>query len=109
MERQARREGEGEGGGGSGSATPWEYKFVSMGNPLEEGVEERANAFGKRGWELVLIEAGVWIFKRPLTGEVEAEEPLKAIIEQTVPIAEVAPAPAVAPGAGAGPIVTVIE
>ena len=66
--------------------TRWEYKLVSMGNPLEPDVELRANALGKLGWELAAIEAGVWIFKRRLADEPSEPEPLKAIIEQTVPI-----------------------
>jgi len=64
-------------------ADGWEYKLVSMGNPLQADVEERANAFGRLGWELVTIDAGVWVFKRgtpALDGSVEAE------VELTVPV-----------------------
>lgn len=43
----------------------WEYKLVLMGNPFQADVEERANALGRLGWELVGTDAGVWIFKRP--------------------------------------------
>jgi hypothetical protein len=68
----------------------WEYRLVSMGNPLEPETEGRANAVGKQGWELAAIDAGVWIFKRPLTEELEAPGALQAIIEETVPIAETA-------------------
>jgi hypothetical protein len=70
----------------SSHTPPWEYKLVSMGNPLEPDTEERANAIGKQGWELAAIDAGVWIFKRVLNAE--AATPLQAIMEQTVPIAE---------------------
>ena len=42
----------------------WEYKLVSMGNPLEPDVELRANVLGKQGWDLAAIDAGVWVFKR---------------------------------------------
>lgn len=71
--------------------TVWEYKLVSMGNPLEPDVETRANAFGQQGWELAAIEAGVWVFKRPRLGEAPAIEPLRALIEQSVPLAEAEP------------------
>jgi hypothetical protein len=64
----------------------WEYKLVPMGNPLEPGVEERANAFGKQGWDLVAIDAGIWVFKRPGHDEVAGEESLRALMEQTVPL-----------------------
>ena len=64
----------------------WEYKLVSMGNPLEPDTEPRANALGKLGWELAAIDAGVWIFKRPLVEE--PATPLQAIMEETIPIAE---------------------
>ena len=75
----------------------WEYKMVAMGNPLEPGVEERANAFGRLGWELVTIEAAVWIFKRPSLDEpLSADESLRALVEQTVPIAATADPVAVA-------------
>lgn len=57
-----------------------------MGNPLQPDVEERANAFGHLGWELVTIDAGVWVFKRPTS--VEPEEPLVALLEQTIPVVE---------------------
>jgi hypothetical protein len=67
----------------------WEYKLVSMGNPLEPDVELRANALGKQAWELVTIDAGVWIFKRPAIEESAAATTLEAIIEETVPVAEV--------------------
>jgi hypothetical protein len=77
-------------------AAPWEYKLVSMGNPLEPDVEPRANALGKLGWELAAIDAGVWIFKRHY-----AEEPataLQAIMEETVPLSETELEPASAIG-----------
>ena len=64
----------------------WEYKLVSMGNPLEPDTEMRANAMGKLGWELAAIDAGVWIFKRPLIEE-EPSTPLQAILQETVPVA----------------------
>ena len=67
---------------------PWEYKLVSMGNPLEADVELRANALGKQGWELTAIDAGVWIFKRPADAEGPAVGALEAIIEETVPLSE---------------------
>jgi hypothetical protein len=63
-----------------------------MGNPLGEDVEERANSLGAQGWELATIDAGVWIFKRPRANE--AKEPLRALIEETVPIVEEASATA---------------
>jgi hypothetical protein len=69
------------------AAQPWEYKLVSMGNPLEPDVELRASALGKQGWELVAIDAGVWIFKRPSTEEAPAGT-LEAIIEETIPVTE---------------------
>jgi hypothetical protein len=80
----------------------WEYQLVSMGNPLEAGVEERANALGAAGWELAAIDAGVWVFKRPRAEEPAAEGSLRAIVEQTVeqtePLVEaVAQAPRRAP------------
>jgi hypothetical protein len=68
------------------AARAWEYKLVSMGNPLEPEVELRANAVGKQGWELSAIEAGVWVFKRPLAEPEEAPTALQAIIEETVPL-----------------------
>ena len=61
-----------------------------MGNPLAAEVEPRANAFGKRGWELAAIDAGVWIFKRLASQEAGANGALEAIIEETVPVAETA-------------------
>jgi hypothetical protein len=64
----------------------WEYKLVTMGNPLEPDVELRANAIGKQGWELVAIDAGVWIFKRPGPKEAAAAGELEAIVEETVPV-----------------------
>ena len=67
----------------------WEYKLVSMGNPLEPDVELRANTIGKQGWELVAIDAGVWIFKRPGPKEAVATGELEAIVEETVPIVAV--------------------
>lgn len=60
---------------------------MAMGNPLEPGIQERANVFGRHGWELVAIDAGTWIFKRPSTIK-EAEEPLQAILEETVPLVQ---------------------
>ncbi len=71
----------------------WEYKLVSIGNPLEPDTELRANTFGKLGWELAAIDAGVWIFKRPLVEE--AATGLQAIMEETVPLAEQEPVLAV--------------
>jgi hypothetical protein len=68
----------------------WAYRLVSMGNPLQPETEQRANALGKQGWELAAIDAGVWVFKRPLTDETEPADALQAIIEETVPIAETA-------------------
>ena len=68
----------------------WEYRLVSMGNPLQPETEQRANALGKQGWELAAIDAGVWVFKRPLTEDAEPPDALQAIIEETVPIAETA-------------------
>jgi hypothetical protein len=68
-------------------AQPWEYKLVSMGNPLQPDTELRANVVGKLGWELAAIDAGVWVFKRPQTDQAEAPSALEAIIEETVPIA----------------------
>jgi hypothetical protein len=64
----------------------WEYKLVSMGNPLEPDVELRANTIGKQGWELVAIDAGVWIFKRPGPREAPAVGQLEALVEETVPV-----------------------
>ena len=69
-------------------AQAWEYKLVSMGNPLAAEVEPRANAFGKQGWELAAIDAGVWIFKRLATDEPAANGALEAIIEETLPVVE---------------------
>ena len=68
--------------------TPWEYKLVPMGNPLQPGVEERANALGADSWELAGIDAGVWVFKRPRTEQPAPEGTLQAILEETVPIVE---------------------
>jgi hypothetical protein len=74
-------------------ADGWEYKLVSMGNPLQAEVDERANAFGRLGWELVTIDAGVWVFKRPTQAladsaeaEVELAIPVTAI--ESVPVPE---------------------
>jgi len=64
----------------------WEYKLVSMGNPLEPDVELRANVLGKQNWELAAIDAGVWIFKRQPDNEQVLTAPLAAIIEETVPV-----------------------
>lgn len=63
----------------------WEYKLVSMGNPLVADVEVRANVLGKQGWELSAIDAGVWIFKRPADDASAPPKALEAIIEETVP------------------------
>ena len=71
----------------------WEYKLISMGNPLEPDVELRANVVGKQGWELAGIDAGVWVFKRRLLVEDSPAGALAAVIEETVPLAE-AEAPA---------------
>lgn len=73
----------------SSAPSPWEYKLISIGNPLEPDTEARANAVGKQGWELVAIDAGVWIFKRPLLDEPTG--PLEAILEETVPLTEQEP------------------
>ena len=35
----------------------WQYRLVNMGNPLQPEEEERANAFGRHGWELVAVDA----------------------------------------------------
>jgi hypothetical protein len=70
----------------SSQSTSWEYKLVSMGNPLEPDTELRANAVGKLRWELAAIDAGVWIFKRPLADE--SATGLQAIMEETVPLGE---------------------
>jgi hypothetical protein len=84
----------------------WEYKLVHMGNPLEAGVEERANAFGQHGWELAAIDAGVWVFKRPAREEALEAESARALIEVSVPLveapstyatAEATPAPRLSP------------
>ena len=64
----------------------WEYKLVSMGNPLEPDTGQRANAVGKLGWELVAIDAGVWVFKRQALDE--PASPLQAIMEETIPMTE---------------------
>jgi len=66
----------------------WEYKLVSMGNPLEADVESRANALGKQGWDLAAIDAGVWIFKRPAPEGNPPVGALEAIIDETVVLAE---------------------
>lgn len=81
----------------SSNSTHWEYKLVTMGNPLEPDTEPRANAHGRQGWELAGIDAGVWIFKRPLVDE--AATPLQAIMEETMPLTEQAPVAAVATSA----------
>jgi hypothetical protein len=67
-------------------STTWEYKLVSMGNPLEPDTELRANTVGKLRWELAAIDAGVWIFKRPLVDD--AATGLQAIMEETVPLTD---------------------
>ncbi len=74
-------------------STSWEYKLVSMGNPLEPDTELRANTVGKLRWELAAIDAGVWIFKRPFVEE--AATGLQAIMEETVPLTEQEPTQAV--------------
>ena len=73
-------------------ADGWEYKLVSMGNPLQADVEERANAFGRLGWELVTIDAGVWVFKRrtqaledSAQAEVALAVPVTALESEPVP------------------------
>jgi hypothetical protein len=73
----------------SSHSTSWEYKLVSMGNPLEPDTELRANTVGKLRWELAAIDAGVWIFKRPLADE--SATGLQAIMEETVPMTEPEP------------------
>lgn len=73
----------------SSQSTCWEYKLVSMGNPLEPDTELRANTVGKQHWELAAIDAGVWIFKRPLVEE--AATGLQAIMEETIPITDPEP------------------
>ena len=70
-------------------STSWEYKLVSMGNPLEPDTELRANTVGKLRWELAAIDAGVWIFKRPLVDE--SATGLQAIMEETIPMTEQEP------------------
>ena len=70
-------------------ASPWEYKLVSIGNPLQADTEMRANAVGKLGWELAAIDAGVWVFKRLLV--TEQSTALQAIMEETVPLTEQEP------------------
>jgi hypothetical protein len=70
----------------SSQSTSWEYKLVSMGNPLEPDTELRANTVGKLRWELAAIDAGVWIFKRPLVEE--SATGLQAIMEETIPMTE---------------------
>ena len=82
--------------------TRWEYKLVTMGNPLEVGVEERANAFGNQFWELVTIDAGVWVFKRAVLHVTDATEPLRALVEQTVPLVEEVAPTAVSATTGVG-------
>lgn len=71
----------------------WEYKLVCMGNPLQADVEERANAFGRLGWELVTIDAGVWVFKRRTealdeSAEAEVELAVPVTVIESVPVAE---------------------
>jgi hypothetical protein len=68
----------------------WEYKLVSMGNPLEADVELRANVLGKQGWELAAIDAGVWVFKRPASEEANTAGALEAILQETVLLPETA-------------------
>src|SRR5579884_912712 len=80
----------------------WEYKLVTMGNPLERGVEERANAFGSQGWELVAIDAGVWVFKRPGAPAAAESEAVRAIVDETVPLVEEAAASTATPTTGIG-------
>lgn len=64
-----------------------------MGNPLNADVEERANGLGRLGWELVAIDAGVWVFKRPATeGD---DESLESLMQETVPLVEADLTPAV--------------
>src|SRR3954451_20750491 len=65
----------------------WEYKLVSMGNPLEPDVELRANVLGQQAWELVAIDAGVWVFKRQAAEEDGGAGALETLIEETVPVA----------------------
>jgi hypothetical protein len=71
-------------------SSPWEYKLVTMGNPLEPDTALRANAVGKLGWELAAIDAGVWVFKRQLVDE--PASPLQAIMEETIPMTDQDPA-----------------
>jgi hypothetical protein len=42
----------------------------------------------KQGWELVAIDAGVWIFKRQGSDEPAPSGGLEAIIDETVTLAE---------------------
>src|ERR1044072_2595886 len=70
---------------------PWEYKLISMRNPLEPDVQQRANSPGKHGWELAAIDAGVWVCKRYHAAE--ASSPLESIIEETLPVSDVTPSP----------------
>ena len=83
--------GERRRGHGPDDGPAWAYKLVSMGNPLEPDVEARANAFGRQGWELVAIDAGVWVFKRqgaPSAAVAEGEASARQEIEEAVPLAD---------------------
>ena len=89
--------------------TAWEYKLLTVGNPLEPDTELRANVVGKLGWELVTIDAGVWVFKRPLAQEAAAAL-LPEAIEETVPLTDHDLVPAVAaPARVTGAVLPVLE
>ena len=62
----------------------WEYLTTPL---LIHNTAAILNNWGKQGWELITIDAGVWIFKRPASDE-GALGALEAIIEETVPLAE---------------------
>ena len=64
----------------------WEYRVVPMGTPPPAGAEERANELGTQGWELAAVDAGVWVFKRPAPSDAPAADPLRAVLEETVPL-----------------------
>jgi hypothetical protein len=87
----------------SSHSTGWEYKLVLIGNPLEPDTELRANTVGKLRWELAAIDAGVWVFKRPLVEE--SATGLQAIMEETVELTEHEPTRGVShQGSSVGPL-----
>ena len=69
-----------------------DYPFVVIPHPIasDTDVELRANVLGQQGWELVAIDAGVWIFKRVAADDEPVSGALEAIIEETVPVATTA-------------------